>query len=131
MNQWDQLDAVVKALLALRRRVDTIEAAQKQAAEADLAQRVQGLEAKLAALLPMVDPDRLEVARVCQRLGVPIATLRGRENSATRAAQVARVFQAIRELGWSFDRVASATHFTARGVQLNLKRFSTGSSATS
>jgi hypothetical protein len=79
MNLFDQLNAVAKALLALRRRVDTIEAAQKQAAEADLAQRVQGLEAKLAALLPMVDPDRLEVARVCQQLGVRHEGLRSRD----------------------------------------------------
>jgi hypothetical protein len=122
MNVWDQVAAVSKVAVALRQRVEALEAASKQAGEADLTLRVEDLEARLGALLPLVDPDRLEVARACQRLGVDPKDLASRDPRPERTRAARTVFAELRCAGWALDRVAAATGYTVRGVQLNLER---------
>ena len=92
---------------------------------AELRARVAALEHQTAALAPMLDSDRLEVARACQQAGVTLADLESRAASTARAQTVNRVFSALRQRGWSLDRIAKATGYSTRGVASNLERFQT------
>ena len=96
-----------------------------QTAFKQLRERVQTLEHQAAALSPLLDTDRLEVARVCQQAGVMLKDLEGRAASEARARAANRVFTALRQRGWSLDRIAKATGYSTRGVASNLERFQT------
>jgi hypothetical protein len=85
--------------------------------------RIEAIETQLAALAPMQDSDRMEVVRICQATGVTIKDLDARDASDGRARKVNRIFHALRQKGWSFDRIAKATGYSTRGVASNLERF--------
>jgi predicted phage gp36 major capsid-like protein len=89
----------------------------------EMRKRIEAVETTLAALAPLQDSDRMELARVCQATGVSLKEIDRREASADRARKVNCVFRTLRERGWSFDRVAKATGYTARGVASNLEKF--------
>lgn len=88
-----------------------------------LQNRLEAVETQLAALAPMQNSDRMEIARFCQAAGIAIKDLDRRDASAHRAGKMARLFLELRQKGWSFDRIAKATGYTARGVASNLERF--------
>ena len=69
------------------------------------------------------DSDRMEIARYCQATGIAIKELDRRDASDHRARKVNRLFRALRQKGWSLDRVAKATGYSTRGVASNLERF--------
>ena len=50
-----------------------------------LLKRIEAVETQLAALAPMQDSDRMEVARVCQALAVSLKEIDCRAASAGRA----------------------------------------------
>lgn len=89
-----------------------------------LRKRLAVIEADIAALAPLRDSDRLEVARVCQAAGIPLKEIDRRDASDGRARKISRVLLALRQKGWSLDRIARATGYSARGVASNLERFS-------
>lgn len=89
-------------------------------------ERMAALEQKVAALAPLINSDRLEVARACQQVGATLADLEGRVASTARAQAVNRVFRVLRARGWSLDRIARATTYSTRGVASNLERFASG-----
>jgi hypothetical protein len=89
----------------------------------EMRKRIEAVETKLAALAPMQDSDRMEVVRMCQATGITIKELDRRDASDHRARKVNRIFHALRQKGWSFDRVAKATGYSTRGVASNLERF--------
>lgn len=91
---------------------------------AALRTRIEAVETMLAALTPLQDSDRLVVARVCQATGVTLKEIDCRAASAGRARKVNRIFHALRQKGWSFDRIAKATGYSTRGVASNLEKFS-------
>lgn len=86
--------------------------------------RIEAVETQLAALAPLQDSDRTEVARICQVTGATLKEIDCRAASAGRARKVHRVFSALRQKGWSFDRIAKATGYSTRGVASNLEKFS-------
>ena len=88
---------------------------------ADIRRRLDALEAQANALAPLLESDRLEVARTCSEVGATADDIRSRSTSATRAEAVRRVFKALRCKGWPVDRIARATGYTARGVASNLR----------
>ncbi len=85
--------------------------------------RIEAVETQLAALAPLQDSDRMEIAHICQATGIPIKDLNRRDASDHRARKVNRIFHALRQKGWSFDRIAKATGYSTRGVASNLERF--------
>ena len=85
--------------------------------------RIEAVETQLAALTPMQDSDRMEVARVCQAQAVSLKEIDCRAASAGRARKVNRIFHALRQKSWSLDRIAKATGYSTRGVASNLERF--------
>jgi hypothetical protein len=85
--------------------------------------RIEAVETQLAALAPMQDSDRMEVVCICQATGITIKELDRRDASDHRARKVNRIFHALRQKGWSFDRIAKATGYSTRGVASNLERF--------
>ena len=85
--------------------------------------RIEAVETQLVALAPLKDSDRMEVARVCQATGITLADIDRRDASDSRARKVNRLFRALRQKGWSFDRIAKATGYSTRGVASNLERF--------
>ena len=85
--------------------------------------RLEAVETQVAALAPLRDSDRLEVARFCQATGIAIKDLDRRDASDHRARKMNRLFRALRQKGWSLDRVAKATGYSTRGVASNLERF--------
>jgi hypothetical protein len=93
---------------------------------ADVWRRLDSLEAEVAALTPLPDSDRTKVARVCKIVGSTLANLDGRSANSDRARAANRVFRALREQGWSADRIGRATGYSARGITSNLLRFSIG-----
>ena len=91
-----------------------------------LRERIDALERQTAALAPLLDSDRLEVARVCQKIGVALKDLHGRVATEERAQAANHVFKALRQSEWSFDRIGRATGYSARGIASNLERFASG-----
>jgi hypothetical protein len=89
----------------------------------EMGKRIEAVETQLAALAPMQDSDRMEIARFCQATGIAIKDLDRRDASDHRARKVNRIFHALRQKGWSFDRIAKATGYSTRGVASNLERF--------
>jgi hypothetical protein len=105
---WNPIDA-------LRRDVShTFTALQK---------RIEAVETQLAALAPLQDSDRMEIARYCQSTGIAIKDLDRRDASDQRARRMNRLFRALRQKSWSLDRIAKATGYSTRGVASNLERF--------
>lgn len=86
--------------------------------------RIEIIETTLAALAPLQDNDRMTVARICQATGVSLQEIDRRDASAGRARKINRLFHALRQRGWSFDRIAKATDYSTRGVASNLEKFS-------
>lgn len=91
---------------------------------AEMRKRIEAVETTLAALTPLQDSDRMEIARVCQATGVTLKEIDCRAASAGRARKVHRVFHTLRQKGWSLDRIAKATGYSTRGVASNLEKFS-------
>ena len=89
----------------------------------EMRKRIEAVETQLAALAPMQDSDRMEVVHICQATGITIKELDRRDASDQRARKANRIFHALRQKGWSFDRVAKATGYSTRGVASNLERF--------
>jgi hypothetical protein len=113
-------------LLTYRFSCALVKARNELAAEnEELRNRLVTVEAQATALAPLVESDRLEVARVCQALSVKPETLQARGSHPGRAEAANKVFRALRAKGWSVDRIAKATSYGVRGVQLNLARFQT------
>ena len=96
----------------------------------DISRRLTTLETQVAALAPLQDSDRLAVARVCQAVGATLSDLAGRSANDNRAKAVNQVFRALRQQGWSLDRISHATGYSTRGVASNLERFSGGTSGS-
>jgi hypothetical protein len=65
----------------------------------------------------------MEIARFCQATGITLKELDRRDASDGRARKMNRLFYALRQKGWSLDRIAKATSYSARGVASNLERF--------
>ena len=93
---------------------------------AQLRERIDALELQTVALSPLLDSDRLEVARVCQQASVTLKDLEGRTATKERAQAANRVFKVLRQRGWSLDRIGRATGYSSRGVASNLERFASG-----
>ncbi len=91
---------------------------------AQLRSRLEALEHQVAALAPLRDSDRLAVAQACKQAGATLADLQGRAASPVRAKAANRVMRILRDGGWSLDRIARATGYSARGVASNLEHFS-------
>lgn len=89
----------------------------------EMRKRLEAVETTLAALAPLRDSDRMEVARVSQAVGVTLKDIDRRDASDTRAQKANAVFSALRQKGWSIDRIAKATDYSTRGVAANLKKF--------
>jgi len=92
----------------------------------DVWRRLGSLEAEVAALTPLQDSDRIKVALICKAVGSTLADLDGRRATSDRAEAANRVFRALRDEGWSADRIGRATGYSTRGITANLSRFSIG-----
>lgn len=90
------------------------------AIEAD--KRLVKLEADLARTLAAISPDVAEVGAVCRKVGLPVEQLHRKTPDPERVKKVQAVFLALRKKGWSIGRIARATTYSTRGVQVNLKR---------
>jgi hypothetical protein len=95
---------------------------------AQLRARVDAVERQVAALAPLLNSDRLEVAKACKEAGATLQDLECRSASSHRARSVNRVMTILRKKGWSLDRIGRATGYSARGIASNLARFTSGSS---
>ena len=84
---------------------------------------IEAVETQLAALAPLKDSDRMEIAHFCQANGIILKELDRRDASDDRARKVNRLFRALRQKSWSLDRIAKATGYSTRGVASNLERF--------
>ena len=90
---------------------------------AALQKRIEAVETQLAALAPLQDSDRMEIARFCQTAEFTLKELNRRDTNAVRAIKVNELFRSLRQKGWSLDRIAKATGYSTRGVASNLERF--------
>ena len=99
-------------------------AQQLSTALAGIRERLTRLEVQTDALACLVGRDTEEAARIAKSLGIRLADLRRISREGTPGQPANRLFLELRKRGWSFDRIARATGYSARGVQGNLRRVS-------
>ena len=106
-------------------RLPPLEALAHQVSQAlaEIRDRLTKLETRTDTLMTRIGRDGEETARIARGMGIHLADLKKVGGEGKGGASANRLFVELRRRGWSYDRIARGTGYSARGVHGNLRRF--------